>query len=122
MVEDEAHDGADAVHGPPGVKRAMQPVLDRLGLDLVQAQLAPARRDLLVQVKPLLHMRGLGDLVSAAEIAFFIHLGNFPNKATPVVATLSTAASTIGTVEFPSPSDGGELASPPLRLRRVGAR
>jgi len=100
----------------------MQPVLGRLGLGLVQAQLAPARHDLLVQLKLLLHMRGLGDLVSAAEIAFFIHLGNSPNKATQVVATLLTAASTIGTVEFPSPSDGGELASPPLRLRRVGAR
>jgi hypothetical protein len=79
----------------------MQPVLDRLGLDLVQAQLAPARHDLLVQVKPLLHMRGLGDLVSAAEIAFFIHLGNFPNKATPAVATFSTAASTIGDGRVP---------------------
>ena len=99
----------------------MQPVLDRFGLDLVQAQLAPARHDLLVQLKLLLHVRGLGDLVSAAEI--LLHTSwEFPNKATPVFATLSTAASTIGTVEFPSPSDGGELASPPLRLRRVGAR
>ena len=82
VVEDAAHDGADAVHGPPGVKRAMQPVLDRVGLGLVQAQLALARHDLPVQVKLLTHMRGLGDLVSAAEIAFFIHLGNSPNKAT----------------------------------------
>ena len=32
----------------------MQPVLDRLGLDLVQAQLATERHDVLVQVK-LLH-------------------------------------------------------------------
>src|SRR6516162_2431064 len=46
----------------------MQPVLDCFGLDLVQAQLAPARHDLLVQLKLLLHVRGLGDLVSAAEI------------------------------------------------------
>ena len=114
---------AVAVHGPPGVKGAMQPVLDRLGLDLVQAQLAPARLDLLVQVKLLLHMRGLGDLVSAAEIAFFLHLGNSKNKATPGCChPLDRRFPTIGTVEFPSPSDGGELASPPLRLRRVGAR
>ena len=59
MVEDAAHDGADAVHGPPGVKRAMQPVLDRLGLGLVQAQPAPAPHDLLVQVKLLFTCEGL---------------------------------------------------------------
>jgi len=78
---------------------------------------------LLGQVKLLLHMRGLGDLVSAAEIAFFLHLGNTKNKATPGCChPLDRRFPTIGTVEFPSPSDGGELASPPLRLRRVGAR
>lgn len=63
----------------------MQPVLDRLGLDLVQAQLASARHNLLVQVNFSFTCVGLAILTTS------------PNKATPVVATLSNAPSTIGT-------------------------
>jgi hypothetical protein len=51
------------------LKGGVQPVLDRLGLNLVQAQLATARHDVLVQVKLLLHMRGLGDPVSANRVS-----------------------------------------------------
>ena len=51
VVVDSGHDRTHAMHGPPRIERRVQPVLDSFGLNLIQAECAPFRNDVLTKVE-----------------------------------------------------------------------
>src|SRR3954454_25341940 len=73
VVKDAVHDGPNAVHCPPGIECCVQPILDGLRLDFIQAERAPSRHDVSAEIKRLLLTCRSGDLVLAPEISILVH-------------------------------------------------
>src|SRR5579883_3551346 len=80
IVVELAQRGADRVHGPPGIKGGMEPVLDGLRAQLVKPECAPLGDNVAIQKVPLFLARRLCELLLAAQVALLVHAGDFADQ------------------------------------------
>ena len=71
------------MHGPPRLERGVQPILDRLWLELIQPEGAPGWDDVLIQVEGLFITCRLRDVKLASELSRLVQLRCLPEGGDP---------------------------------------